>query len=245
MKPKHWLAFISLGAIWSSSFMWIKIALNDIGPVSLVAYRVIFGLLFCSFVIFIKRVKLPHDLKSWIPLLILGVTNIAVPFFLISWGEKTVDSSVASILDSTVPLFTIFIAHFLLKDDKMTVPKILGLVIGFAGVIILLSKDIGGSKNTIPGQAAIVIASIFYAVSAVYVRKTTHDMPGILRSAGPLLSASAIMWSAVFITEKPVEFPSLPLTWIALLFLGVIGSGFAFILAFYLVHQIGPLVQLW
>lgn len=240
MKLKHWLVFILLGAIWSSSFMWIKLALREVSPSSLVAFRVLFGLLFGIAVIIIQRVRLPKGRKEWLPLLLLGLTNIAIPFYLISWGEKSVDSSVASILDATVPLFTIFIAHYLLKDDKMTLPKILGLIIGFAGVIVLLSKDIGESESTVLGQAAVILASIFYAGSAVYVRRTTQETPSILRSSGPLLSASVSMWIIVALTEKQVQIPRLEITWIALLFMGVLGSGLAFLMAFYLIHEIGP-----
>ncbi len=220
--------------------MWIKIALQEINPSMLVAFRVLFGLLFGIAVIFIRKIKLPRNSKEWIAMFVLGVTNIAVPFFLISWGERSVDSSVAAILDSTVPLFTIFISHYLLNDDKMTIPKVAGLLIGFAGVVILLSKDIGSSGSTLLGQGAVVLASVFYAGSGVYVRKATQDMPGVLRSAGPLFSASIIMWVVVFFTEKPIQVPVEGITWIALLFLGVIGSGFAFVLAFYLIHEIGP-----
>lgn len=145
MKPKHWLVFILLGGIWSSSFMWIKIALQEVGPITLVAFRVLLGLLFCIAVIFIRRVQWPRSFKAWFPLLLVGITNLAIPFFLISWGEQSIDSAVASILDATVPLFTIVIAHYLLRDDKMTIPKVLGLLIGIAGVIVLMSKDIGDS----------------------------------------------------------------------------------------------------
>jgi drug/metabolite transporter (DMT)-like permease len=220
--------------------MWIKLALREIDPATLVAFRVILGLLFGIGVVVIKRVKLPGEFKSWIPLLVLGITNIAVPFFLISWGEKSVDSSVAAILDSTVPLFTILIAHFLLNDDKMTLPKVTGLLLGFAGVVVLLSKDINESAGNILGQGAIVLAAMCYAGSGVYVRRKTQNVPAILRSMGPLLSASFFMWITVFFTEKSFRVPSLGLTWIALLFLGIIGSGFAFVLAFYLIHEIGP-----
>lgn len=240
MKLKHWLIFFLLGAIWSSSFMWIKIAVQEVGPVTLVAFRVLFGLLFGITVISIQRLQLPRTFKAWMPLLIVGVTNLAIPFFLISWGEQSIDSAVAAILDATVPLFTIVIAHFLLRDDKMTLTKVLGLVIGFLGVIVLLSKDIGASPGSILGQAAVVLASIFYAGSAIFVRKTTEYIPGILRSAGPLVSATVIMWLAVFFTQRPVTVPRLGITWVALLFLGILGSGLAFILAYYLIHEIGP-----
>lgn len=240
MKLKHWLVFILLGAIWSSSFMWIKIAVQEIGPITLVAFRVLFGLLFGVVVIYIQRIQWPRNIRGWIPLLLLGIFNIAIPFFLISWGEQSIDSAVASILNATVPLFTILIAHFLLQDDKMTVPKVLGLLMGFAGVVILMSKDIGASLGSLLGQAAIVLASVFYAGGGVYARKATHDMPGILRSAGPLLPATVVMWLAMFVAESPVKFPQLGITWIALIFLGVLGSGLAFVMSYYLLHEIGP-----
>ena len=240
MKLKHWLIFLLLGAIWSSSFMWIKIALQEVGPITLVAFRALFGLLFGIVVILIQRVRLPRDLKTWSVLLLLGLTNVAIPFFLISWGEQSIDSGVASILDATVPLFTILIAHFLLKDDKMTMPKVLGLLVGFAGVVVLMSADITASKNSLAGQAAVVLASAFYAISSILVRKQTEDVPGILRSAIPLVSASTVMWIAALAVESPVRVPTMSLTWTALLFMGVFGSGLAFVMAYYLIHEIGP-----
>ena len=240
MKLKHWLVFLLLGAIWSSSFMWIKIAVQEIGPITLVAFRVLLGLLFGVVVIYLQRIPWPRAPKEWTPLLALGVVNIAVPFFLISWGEQSIDSAVASILNATTPLFTILVAHYLLRDDKMTVLKVLGLLIGFAGVVILMSKDIGASLGSVLGQLAVVLASAFYAGGAVYARKTTQEMPGILRSAGPLLPATIVMWLAAFLIESPVKLPQLGMTWIALLFLGILGSGFAFVLSYYLIHEIGP-----
>jgi drug/metabolite transporter (DMT)-like permease len=220
--------------------MWIKIAVQEVGPITLVAFRVLFGLLFGIVVILIQHVRLPNGLKEWRPLLLLGITNVAIPFFLISWGEQSIDSAVAAILDATVPLFTMLIAHYLLNDDKMTWPKVLGLLIGFVGVIILMSKDIGASFGSVLGQLAVVLASAFYAGSAVFARKTTEDTPGILRSAVPLVSATVIMWLATFFVERPVHTPHLGITWIALLFLGILGSGLAFVLSYYLIHEIGP-----
>lgn len=220
--------------------MWIKIAVQEIGPVTLVAFRVLFGLLFGLAIILIQRPLLPRDLKSWTPVLVLGISNVAIPFFLISWGEKSIDSAVAAILDATVPLFTILAAHYLLRDDKMTVPKVAGLLIGFAGVVVLMSKDIGASTGSLLGQLAVVLASVFYAGSSIYARKTTEDTPGIMRSAGPLISSTAVMWLATFVVEQPVKIPQLPITWVALIWLGVLGSGLAFVMAYYLIHEIGP-----
>jgi drug/metabolite transporter (DMT)-like permease len=197
--------------------------------------------LFGVVVILIQRVAWPRTFKAWFPLLLLGITNVAIPFFLISWGEKFIDSAVASVLDATVPLFTILIAHYLLQDDKITMPKLVGLLIGFAGVVVLMSKDLlNASTNSLLGQAAVILASIFYAVNSVYIRKTTEDIPGIVRSAGPLISASSVMWLATLLFERPVTMPQLEITWVALLWLGVFGSGLAFAMAYYLIHEIGP-----
>jgi len=183
---------------------------------------------------------LPRRFGDWRPLLILGITNVAIPFFLISWGEQTIDSGVAAILDATVPLFAIVIAHLALQDDRMTFPKVLGLLVGFAGVVILVSEDIGSAPANVLGQVAVVVASMFYAGSSVYARISTQDTPGILRSVGPLISSTAVMWLAAPVVESPLLIPRLPITWIALLWLGILGSGVAFIMSYYLIHSIGP-----
>lgn len=240
MKAKHWFVFILLGAIWSSSFLWIKIAVAEIRPMTLVAFRVLFGLLFAGGAVFIQRVEWPRDRKTWTAFIIIGVTSVAVPFFLISWGEQAIDSAVASILNATVPLFTIVIAHLYLHDDKMTAQKVLGLLIGFAGVVILLSEDMHVSQGSLLGQGAVILASLFYAGSAVYARRTTAHAPGLVRGAAPLVSATALMWLAAPIAESPFEIPHQPITWVALLWLGVLGSGLALILNYYLLHEIGP-----
>ncbi|MFN2121660.1 MAG: DMT family transporter [Anaerolineales bacterium] len=240
MKVKDWLVFLLLGGIWSSSFLWIKIAVREVGPITLVACRVLFGLLFGIVVILVTRTRLPRDRRVWWPLLVLGISNVAIPFFLISWGEQSIDSAVAAVLDATVPLFAILIAHLALHDDKITLAKALGLLLGFAGVVVLMSRDLGSSTSSLLGEGAVVLASVFYAGSSVFARKSTEHAPAIIRSVGPLISSTALMWVALPIAGGPVSFPHLPLTWIALLWLGILGSGFAFVLLYYLIHAIGP-----
>lgn len=240
MKTKHWIAFLSLGAIWSSSFLWIKIAVAELGPITLVAFRVLFGLLFGLIFIVVRRIPMLRSLEEWKPLIILGISNVAIPFFLISWGEQHIDSGIAAILDATVPLFTVVAAHYILHDDKMNVPKVAGLLIGFAGVVILMSKDIGESPSSVLGQIAVVVACMFYAGSNIYARKVTENTPAIFRSIGPLLSSTLIMWLAVPVFEAPIHIPALPITWLAVIWLGVLGSGVAFIISYYLLHEIGP-----
>ena len=241
MKSKHWVVFITLGLIWSSSFLWIKIGVQEIGPMALVAFRMLFGALTAAGIAIYQKVEWPRDWKTWGIYAILGPTSLAIPIFFISWGEQTIDSAVASILNATVPLFTIVIAHYWLHDDKMTVPKVLGLLIGFGGVVLLFSEDLLASKHlNVIGQLAVVLASLFYAWSAVFARKYTEHIKGVIRGALPLITAGLFIWIIGPTTEKPFLFPSLPLTWIAALWLGVLGSGFAMIMFYYLLHEIGP-----
>ncbi|MBM3180808.1 MAG: hypothetical protein FJZ86_10690 [Chloroflexi bacterium] len=241
MKTKHWVVFITLGLIWSSSFLWIKIGVQEIGPMALVAFRMLFGALTAAGIAIYQKVKWPRDWKTWGIYAILGPTSLAIPIFFISWGEQTIDSAVASILNATVPLFTIVIAHFWLHDDKMTVPKVLGLLIGFGGVVLLFSEDLLASKHlNVIGQLAVVLASLFYAWSAVFGRKYTQHITGVERGALPLITATIFMWAIGPIAEKPFLIPTLPITWVAVLWLGIPGSGLAIIMLYYLLHEIGP-----
>lgn len=241
MELKHWIVFLLLGAIWSASFLWIKIAVQEVGPFTLVGFRVLFGALTGLLAVILTHTAWPRDRAHWITFTILGMTSVAIPFILISWGEKTIDSAVASILNASTPLFTIVIAHYALRDDRMTIQKVLGLLIGFGGVVVLLSKDLQpGTHNSILGQIAVIIASAFYAGSSVFARLKTEHVPGLVRGAAPLVTASVVTWAVIPAVEWPVHFPSLPITWVALLWLGVLGSGLALYLWYYLLHEIGP-----
>jgi drug/metabolite transporter (DMT)-like permease len=133
MKTKDWLAFAGLSLAWGSSFFWIKIAVQEVGPFLLVALRVLFGILGLLVVLGFTRQKGRLDRRAWQTLLILGITNTAAPFVLISWAEQHIDSAVAAILNSSMPLFTLVIAHFTVADDKMNLQKTLGVLVGFLG----------------------------------------------------------------------------------------------------------------
>ena len=241
MKTKHWVVFIALGLIWSSSFLWIKIGVQEIGPMALVAFRMLFGALTAVIIGAFLKIQWPRDARTWGIFAILGPISLAIPIYFISWGEQTIDSAVASILNATVPLFTLIIAHYWLHDDKITVQKAVGLLIGFAGVIVLMSKDLLASKSSsVIGQAAVILASLFYAGSAVFARRYTQHVDNIARGAGALITAAIFMWIVGPLTERPFEFPSLPITWTAALWLGILGSGLAVIMLYYLIHEIGP-----
>ncbi len=241
MKTKDWLAFAVLSLAWGSSFFWIKIAVAEVGPFLLVAMRVLFGILGLAAVALWRRPEWPKDRRAIGALLLLGLTNTALPFVLISWAEIYIDSAVAAILNGSVPLFTMLIAHFALTDDRMTRQRVLGLVVGFIGVIVLTVRDLQGDiRLNLLAQGAMMLAVLFYAGSSVFARRNAQGVSPIVHALVPLLSADAFIWSGALLSESPVALPVQGITWVALLWLGLVGSCTAYLLYFYLVHSIGP-----
>ena len=241
MRTKDWLAFVGLTIAWGSSFLWIKIAVEEIGPFMLVALRLLIGVIAMLGYFAIVRPELPKQASTWRALIVVGMLNTAIPFVLIAWGEIYIDSAVASILNGSVPLFTTVIAHIFLTDDRLTPNRVLGILTGFAGVVVLVMRSVsGGVSGSFWGQAAVLAAAMFYAVSAVYIRRTTEDVSPVVRALIPMLAADLVIWALIPFVETPVVFPQLSLTWIALTWLGLVGSFIAYLMYYYLVHSIGP-----
>jgi drug/metabolite transporter (DMT)-like permease len=242
MKLKEWGAFALLGLIWGSSFLWIKIAVREIGPFVLVAFRLLFGLAGLFIIARLRKLSFPRNRRTLLAFAFMGVFNTALPFVLISWGETKIDSGLAAILNGTVPLFTIVIAHFWLHDEKITLPRLAGLIVGFVGVVILVSRDFGpqGLHGDVLGQLAVLAAALSYATAATFSRKFLRNQPPILQGLMILLIADSIMWLITPIATQPLVLPALPLTWLALAWLGLLGSCTAYILYFYLINTWGP-----
>lgn len=241
MKPKDWFAFIVLGLVWGSSFLWIKVAVAEVGPFLLVALRMLFGILGLLAIIAITRPAWPRSRSVWLALTFLGLINNALPYVLISWGEQYIDSGVAAILNSTTPLFTMIIAHLFLSDDRMTRARLVALVVGFAGVVLLFSRDLGGGPaGSVAGQVAVLLAAISYALATVYARRVTKGFAPAVQAVVPLLGADLLLWVMTPFVEAPLTLPRLPLTWLAIVWLGVLGVAVAYSLYFYLLHSVGP-----
>ena len=173
---------------------------------------------------------------------IIGITNTAIPFSLISWGETRIDSGLTGLLTATVPLFTILLSHRFLKDDKITIPKAFGLLLGFSGVALLLLRDLDIEKIqfNLWGQAAVIGATFCYSISSVYNRRFLQNQNPMVVSTYALSSATIIIWIAAFFVETPMTFPNIPMTWFAIIWLGLIGTTLAYPLMFGLIHSWGP-----
>ena len=242
MKIKEWSAFVLLGLIWGSSFLWIKIGVADITPTVLVTLRISFGLIGLLVVMAVTRQSFPRDRNTILKYVFMGVFNLVIPFLLITWGETKIDSSMAAILNGAQPLFVIVIAHFWLHDEKITLPRFGGLIIGFIGVVVLVAQDFNPSmlQGNIWGQLAVVLAAISYATALTFSRKYLRGTKPVVQSTMILVIGAIIMWPLMSVTNRPIVLPSTPLTWIAVIWLGLLGLCIAYLLFFYLNNAWGP-----
>jgi drug/metabolite transporter (DMT)-like permease len=242
MKVKEWGAFVLLGLIWGSSFLWIKIGVENITPTVLVTLRISFGLIGLLVVMAATRQAFPRDRSTLLKYVFMGVFNLVLPFLLITWGETKIDSSMAAILNGAQPLFIIVIAHFWLHDEKITLPRLGGLIVGFIGVVVLVAQDFNPNtlQGDIWGQLAVVLAAISYATALTFSRKYLRGTKPVVQSTMILVVGAIIMWPLMSVTNQPIVLPSTPLTWLAVIWLGLLGLCIAYLLFFYLNNAWGP-----
>jgi len=245
MKLKHWIAFVSLTLIWGTSFLWIKIAVREIDPLSLVAVRLVFGLAGLAIFFPIRKPAIPRDRRAWISLAALGLLSSAIPWVAISWAETTIDSALASVLNGTVPLFTIVIAHVVLRDDRITSERVMGLLLGFAGVVVLAQRP-GGTTDpsvsgagSLAGKGAMLLATLSYALGSVHARKNLRRVDALVQAFFSM-AFSLVLVVAVAALGKGVAIPARTDTWVAVAWLGVLGAGVASLVFYLLLHAVGP-----
>ncbi|MCJ7626217.1 MAG: DMT family transporter [Anaerolineaceae bacterium] len=240
MSIKDWVKFCVVGLVWGSTFLWVKIAIQEIGPFTLVAYRVFFSLLTMLIYYLVKRPGSINKLLI-VPSIILGMMNLVFPQLLISYAEQFIPSWLASILMSSVPFLTIIFAISLFSEERITLSKAIGLGTGFVGVVILVFNQSGqgGVQNYI-SVFACLLAALCFAASNVYSRVKTRHIPPEVLTLGTLIASSFVIIPAAWLAEGPMIFPKLPTTWIALIFMGVLNGGLVMALFFSLIHTIGP-----
>ncbi len=239
MSAKNWVKFFFLGLIWGSSFVWIKIALREVGPFTLVFFRVLFATFGLVVYFFVLRRKL--NLRAWWIYLFIGFFNVAFPFVLISWAETNISSGLASILNSTVPLFTMLIASLFFKDDRLTAVRVIGLVVGFTGVLVLMSnRMVDNTQGQTLGIIAMLVAAACYGASSVFARRVEHYVTPEDHSLGQMAAGLLFITPAMLIAEPPFMLPAVSTTWIALAWLGLIGSFVAALIWFNMIYEVGP-----
>jgi drug/metabolite transporter (DMT)-like permease len=234
-----YLLLVALGAVWGSSFMLIKLALATIPPLTLATGRVAIGALALILVVAVQRQAWPRNRRAWLLLAMMGVLGNVVPFSLINWGETRIDSGLAAILMSTVPLATIVLAPAFVRDEPITKGKVIGVVLGMLGVVVLIGPGaLTGSHGALLGQVAVTAAAVSYALNGLVARQLPQ-MPVAVMSAGALLTATIAGLPLCLAVDQPWQLAPSNLSLAALVGLGVINTAGGYLLLFWLTRRTG------
>jgi drug/metabolite transporter (DMT)-like permease len=239
-----WLSFLFLALIWGSSYLFIKVTVREIDPLSMVWVRLaVASAIFCLYLRFTGRTIWPKQGRYW--LLLIGVLNTALPFVLISWGQKYMDSSLGTILTATTPLFSMTLAHFFVEGEFLTRAKSTGLLLGFVGVVILsfrVGKGLTWELWPLLGQSAILFSAACYAVSLIVMRLHLKEVEPIVIAGNTLLVGALVLTPITLFFAAPFEVFAVASAkaWGFTLLLGILHTVVAYFLFYALVAQWGP-----
>ena len=234
------LTFLAL--IWASAFFNIKIATYSFGPVTIAFLRVFFGAMPVLLLCFYKNIKLEAFSKDWYWFAIIGLINLVIPFFLISYGVKSVQSNLAAILMSTTPLSSTILGHFYTSNEKFNLTKTIGILIGFAGIVFLFSDNLLINENNFISALLILLGSTCYVIGGVLTlkikNKKNENVTGSI-----LIWATIILLPLSFFIEKPWTYtPSIQST-VSVIYLGLVSTGLAWLLRFKILINNGLIFQ--
>ncbi|MFL5944500.1 MAG: DMT family transporter [Gaiellaceae bacterium] len=228
---------LALAAIWGSSFMFIKVALRELTP-----GEVVFGRVFIGTLALLPAVPFlagwgptwASFRRFWRPLLLLGVLNAALPFWLLAWSEKKLDSGLAAVLQASMPLFTAVIAYLFARSERVTGWRLVGVVLGFLGVLLLVGAQ---PRGDVLSALAVLLTALLYAGSTVYAAKRLGEAPVLVVSLGALAFAT-LATLPLGIADLPSEVPSWTVIG-AIVALGAAGLSVAYLLYFTLIAGSG------
>ncbi len=236
-----WLLFVLLSFFWGSSYLFIKIGVDaGLEPFTLVSLRLLFGLLLLATVVGIAREPMPREPRMYGHLAVMGFFSVALPFGLITWAEQSVDSSLAAVLTGAVPLFTIPFAAMLLPAERVTINAVTGIVVGLIGVAVVVGFDpsqLTGGELT--AELALIGAAASYALGGVYARRHVHGLRPMIPALFEVAFALVMVSIPALALERPWERGLAGEALFAVLWLGVFGSGLAFLVFFRLLRSWG------
>jgi drug/metabolite transporter (DMT)-like permease len=233
MEFRYWFLLTCLGALWGSAFMFIKIGTPDFGPIALVNSRLIIAS-FIFLPILLRKKYLPLLKPIWKHALVISISNNVIPFTLFSYASLGANSNILAILNATTAFNTMIIAYLWL-DEKVSTKQIFGLALGFLGVLILVNPQ--SAEATLIASLSCLIASVFYSFSAVFIQKNAAKTNKLVLIGWSLVFSSIIMMPMSYF-YLPTKLPSLEAT-LAVIWLGAISTGFAFLGWVRLIEKIG------
>lgn len=234
-----WLTLLALGFMWGTSYVFIKLGVQTLPTFTLIAARLGIGLALLATVVFIAREPLPRSPRIYGHLVVMAVINIVLPFALITTAERSVDSALAAILNGALPLFVIVLAAVFLHDEPLTVNRLAGLLIGYVGVIVLVSRSLGLGSSSLAGELELVASTACYGAGAVYARRNMRGIRPMIPALFQVGFAFVIVLVIALFTEQPWDVRWSPDAILAVVWLGILGSGFAYLANFRLLSRIG------
>jgi drug/metabolite transporter (DMT)-like permease len=226
---------LALAALWGSSFMFIEIALRDLAPSTLILLRMVSGAVALAVYVVLAKLDVAAMRPYVRPLALLGAVNTAIPFFLIAWGQQYIDSGLASIFNASAPLFTALFALGYDRSQRVTGMRLAGILLGFAGVVLLVGFELTGGERAVAGGLAVVAAAAFYGIGGLYAGRRFGSLPS------PLVAYGALLWSSLFVAPVGIAQATTP-GWeaiLAVVYLGVLATGVAYLLYFGLIAGAG------
>ena len=241
-KPIDYFLLILLSFIWASAFFNIKIATYSYGPVTIAFLRIFFGAIPVVLLCYFKKIKIEAFSKDWYWFAIIGLVNLAIPFFLIAYGVQKVQSNLAAILMATTPLSATLLAHLFIKNEKINLIKTFGILVGFSGVVFLFSDNILINEYNFISAILILCGSTCYVVGGLLTLKISDKK-------NENVTASILIWGSILLLpislalEQPWNLtPRLDST-LSLIYLGVFSTGIAWLLRFHILVHNGLVFQ--
>lgn len=242
MSARVWVWLLSLSLLWGGTFFFAKVAIAELPPFTIVFVRLALAAVALNVALAAMARGLWRRDTPWRQFFAMGLLNNAVPFCLIVWGQTHITSGLASILNATTPLFTVMVAHFLTPDEKITGAKILAMLTGLAGVVILIGPDMAGRVGTgLLGEIACLAAAVCYAFAGIYGRRFQRMGVAPLDVAAGQVTASAMLIVPIMLTvDRPwtLMMPS-PGVWSALVAAALLSTALGYILYFRILAAAG------
>jgi drug/metabolite transporter (DMT)-like permease len=248
MDLRVWIWLLSLSVLWGGSFFFAKVAIGELGPLTVVFARVALAALALDIVVVATRTNPFRRDAPWRAYFVMGFLNNVLPFSLIFWGQTQIASGLASVLNATTPLFTLLVAHFLTQDEKIDAAKVAALLAGFAGVAVLIGPERLVDGSSAWGELACLGAALSYAFAGVYGRRfKILKIAPIEAAAGQVTASTVLILPIMLAVEQPWTLPTLPslAVWAALVGLALLSTALAYILYFRILAAAGTTTLLF
>ncbi|SDX58543.1 DMT family transporter [Roseicitreum antarcticum] len=242
MTSLEWNMLIALATVWGGSFFFNSIAVRELPVLTVVVSRVALAAILLLAILRLRGERMPRDRRVWAAFFGMGLLNNAIPFALIVWGQQHIASGVASILNAATPLCTVTLAHFLTRDERMTSGKLTGVLIGFAGVAVMIGagafRDLGVN---VMAQVMCVVAAVSYACAGIYGRRfRAMGISPMSTATGQVVASSLILLPLMLVVDQPWTLPAPSLSAFgALIGVAAVSTAFAYVLYFRILATAG------